>query len=47
MMMAAWDCRITQVVDVNKGIHCFTAKGAKSCAQDRGFAGSGKQRPTS
>ena len=30
MMMAAWDCRITQVVDVNKGIHCFSAKGAKS-----------------
>jgi acetamidase/formamidase len=26
-MMAAWDCRISQVVDVNKGIHCFTAKG--------------------
>jgi acetamidase/formamidase len=25
-MMATWDCRITQVVDVNKGIHCFTAK---------------------
>ena len=30
MMMANWDCRITQVVDVNKGIHCFSAKGAKS-----------------
>src|SRR4030095_6772609 len=26
MVMASWDCRITQVVDVNKGIHCFTAK---------------------
>jgi acetamidase/formamidase len=26
MMMSTWDCRITQVVDVNKGIHCFTAK---------------------
>jgi len=26
VMMATWDCRITQVVDVNKGIHCFTAK---------------------
>jgi acetamidase/formamidase len=26
VMMAAWDCRISQVVDVNKGIHCFTAK---------------------
>jgi acetamidase/formamidase len=30
MMMANWDCRITQVVDVNKGIHCFSAKGAKA-----------------
>lgn len=28
MMMATWDCRISQVVDVNKGIHCFTAKRA-------------------
>jgi acetamidase/formamidase len=27
MVMASWDCRISQVVDVNKGIHCFTAKG--------------------
>jgi acetamidase/formamidase len=26
MAMANWDCRISQVVDVNKGIHCFTAK---------------------
>jgi acetamidase/formamidase len=26
VMMATWDCRISQVVDVNKGIHCFTAK---------------------
>src|SRR6266496_1198898 len=26
MMMASWDCRVTQVVDVNKGLHCFTAK---------------------
>ena len=25
-MMSAWDCRISQVVDVNKGIHCFSAK---------------------
>jgi acetamidase/formamidase len=30
MMMATWDCRITQVVDINKGIHCFTAKGARA-----------------
>src|SRR5437868_8401332 len=29
-MMAAWDCRVTQVVDVNKGLHCFTAKDARS-----------------
>ena len=25
-MMAAWDCRVSQVVDVNKGLHCFSAK---------------------
>jgi acetamidase/formamidase len=30
LMMAAWDCRVSQVVDVNKGIHCFSAKNAKS-----------------
>jgi acetamidase/formamidase len=29
MMMATWDCRISQVVDVNKGIHCFSAKNPK------------------
>ena len=29
LMMAAWDCRVTQVVDVNKGLHCFSAKSAK------------------
>ena len=29
MVTATWDCRITQVVDVNKGIHCFTEKGAR------------------
>jgi acetamidase/formamidase len=29
-MMAAWDCRVTQVVDINKGLHCFTAKDARS-----------------
>ena len=28
-MMTAWDCRVTQVVDVNKGLHCFSAKSAK------------------
>jgi acetamidase/formamidase len=25
-MMASWDCRVSQVVDVNKGLHCFTPK---------------------
>jgi acetamidase/formamidase len=29
LMMASWDCRVSQVVDVNKGLHCFTAKNAK------------------
>ena len=29
LMMASWDCRISQVVDVNKGLHCFSAKNAK------------------
>src|SRR5213595_548493 len=29
MMMASWDCRVTQVVDVNKGLHCFSAKKPK------------------
>jgi len=23
-VMAEWDCRVSQVVDVNKGLHCFT-----------------------
>jgi acetamidase/formamidase len=27
LMTEAWDCRVSQVVDVNKGLHCFTAKG--------------------
>jgi acetamidase/formamidase len=26
LMMASWDCRVSQVVDVNKGLHCFSAK---------------------
>ena len=26
LMLASWDCRVTQVVDVNKGLHCFTPK---------------------
>ncbi len=25
-MMVNWDCRVTQVVDVNKGLHCYNAK---------------------
>ena len=29
LMMAAWDCRVTQVVDVNKGLHCFSAKNTR------------------
>src|SRR6266550_2272954 len=29
VMMATWDCRVTQVVDVNKGLHCFSAKNTK------------------
>jgi acetamidase/formamidase len=29
-MMANWDCRVTQVVDVNKGLHCYSAKDARS-----------------
>src|SRR5262244_1985153 len=28
-MMASWDCRVSQVVDVNKGLHCFSAKNPK------------------
>jgi acetamidase/formamidase len=27
-MMASWDCRVSQVVDVNKGLHCYSAKNA-------------------
>jgi acetamidase/formamidase len=26
LMLAAWDCRVSQVVDVNKGLHCFSSK---------------------
>jgi acetamidase/formamidase len=29
-MMANWDCRVTQVVDVNKGLHCFSAKNPRA-----------------
>ena len=32
LMMDAWDCRVSQVVDINKGLHCFTTK---STAQRR------------
>jgi acetamidase/formamidase len=30
VMIADWDCRVTQVVDVNKGLHCFNAKEVRS-----------------
>jgi acetamidase/formamidase len=26
LMLASWDCRVSQVVDVNKGLHCFSSK---------------------
>lgn len=26
LMLASWDCRVSQVVDVNKGLHCYSAK---------------------
>jgi acetamidase/formamidase len=26
LMLSTWDCRVSQVVDVNKGLHCFSAK---------------------
>ena len=29
-VMAEWDCRVSQVVDVNKGLHCFTAKNPRA-----------------
>jgi acetamidase/formamidase len=29
-VMANWDCRVTQVVDVNKGLHCFSAKNPRA-----------------
>ena len=29
-VVANWDCRVSQVVDVNKGIHCFSAKDARA-----------------
>ncbi|HXW24647.1 MAG TPA: acetamidase/formamidase family protein [Xanthobacteraceae bacterium] len=29
-MLANWDCRVSQVVDVNKGLHCFSAKDARA-----------------
>jgi acetamidase/formamidase len=30
LMLRSWDCRVSQVVDVNKGLHCFSAKGARA-----------------
>jgi acetamidase/formamidase len=29
-MLANWDCRVSQVVDVNKGLHCYSAKNWKA-----------------
>jgi acetamidase/formamidase len=29
-MMRYWDCRVSQVVDVNKGLHCFSAKNPRA-----------------
>jgi acetamidase/formamidase len=29
LMMGSWDCRVSQVVDVNKGLHCFSVKNPK------------------
>jgi acetamidase/formamidase len=26
LMLASWNCRVSQVVDVNKGLHCFSSK---------------------
>lgn len=36
LMMAEWNCRVSQVVDVNKGLHCFTPKNAEETPH-RGF----------
>jgi hypothetical protein len=33
LMLANWDCRITQVVDINKGLHCFSPKNVRSQAR--------------
>jgi acetamidase/formamidase len=30
LMLANWECRITQVVDINKGLHCLNAKDVRS-----------------
>jgi len=40
LMLANWDCRITQVVDINKGLHCFSPKNVRSQARPEPFAGS-------
>jgi acetamidase/formamidase len=29
LMLASWDCRVSQVVDVNKGLHCFSSKNTR------------------
>ena len=30
LTLASWNCRVSQVVDVNKGLHCFTAKSTRA-----------------
>ena len=30
LMMSAWDCRVSQVVDINKGLHCLSPKSANA-----------------
>jgi len=39
IMMASWDCRVSQVVDVNKGLHCFSAKNTKEKRQIEALPG--------
>ena len=28
-VLATWDCRVSQVVNINKGLHCFSSKNAR------------------
>lgn len=32
-VLATWDCRVSQVVNVNKGLHCFNSKNARDRRQ--------------